>query len=110
IWGLQNAEKTREEQRRSKEIPEFAAEFSHSLAHTRGRVVRTRGIARLDKAHDAAWQAIQNEHEHAAQEELPNLGIILSDVGVHQLQHKSAHDRTEESIHPTENAHEQHLR
>ena len=107
---MQHAEEAREEQRRSKEIPEFAAEFSHRLAHARGCVIRTGGVARLDKAHNAAWQAIQNEHQHAAQEELPNLGIIRGDVSVHQLQHKSAHDRAEERIHPTENAHEQHLR
>src|SRR6266566_3704285 len=73
IWRLENAEEAREEQCRSKEIPEFAVEFAHGLARQRSSVVRTRGVARLDKAHDATGQGIQDEHEHAAEKELPNL-------------------------------------
>ncbi len=106
---MQDGEEAGEQQRAQEEHPRFAAELPQQLGAAGGSIVTAADVALLDEAHDPAGQAEQDQHQHRAEEELPDLGVVLRDVGVHGAQQQRTHDRTEERVDPAQQDHQQHL-
>ena len=80
---VQDGEECREQQRAAEEHPGLAPELAQQLGRPGGVVVAAADVALLDEADDAARQAEQDQHQHPAQEELPDLRVVLGDVGIH---------------------------
>src|SRR5262249_20463395 len=106
---LQDGEKGPEQHGGPEEDPGFAPKQAQQLADPRGMIVAAAYVAFLDEADDPAWQAEQDQHQHPAQEQLPDFRIVLGDVGVHRQQQEGADDWAEEGVDAAQKDHQQHL-